>query len=225
MAGIEGNIRYRRREEHLSQQRDVRSPVLTPEEIAIRKEIEEKAKLERILQNKIIYQEKSKQDIDEQKLQPQIGLPEMPEKEALQEQIQANQHQNQVFAGVKATERYRMGHMQEELARARAEHGFEPPVKQADQIVLEAANKPVQDKNLNLNKELTKEEKEWKSVFYSNKSFDEKVKWFKDAVKKKKHDLKLSNSNQIKRAKRLAKEVDPNNQRKVYEIGRFNNCR
>jgi len=227
MTDIDGKRRHQGMDEYTAQQGDVRNPVLRPEETAIRKEIEEKAKLERILQNKIAHYSKKEQDKEEQKLQPQIGLPEMPEKEALQEQIQANQHQNQVFAGVKATERYRMGHMQEELVKARTEHGLELPAKQADQLVLEAGNNPTPGKEQqDVNKQLTREEKKWKDIFYDkNKTFPEKIAAFKEMISKIKiagMKSRLTEKGQIKRGKKLMNEIEL---RKRHELRRLRNSR
>ena len=223
MTDIEGKIRHQGIDEHPAQARDARAPILRPEEIAILKEVEKRSKIDRILQNKNVYYGKEDQSAVEEKTRPQVGLPKMQEKEAVQEEIQANQHQNQVFAGVKATERYRMGHMQKEIEQARTEHGLELPMKQADQLVLEAGNNPTPGKEQqNITEKMTKEEKEWRDTFYDkNKTFPEKVAKFKEMISEGKvagKRIKLNERAQIKRGKRFMRGISPQDRQKLRKL-------
>ena len=176
-----------------------------------RKNQERQSKIQKILQNKIAYRNLKAQEIDEQARQMQVGLPQMGHKDDSQEKKQANPHQDQVFASVKAQERFRMGKEQEEQTKARQEHGYEMDMKEADRRVLEAANNPTPKKENSLNRELTKEEKQMRAVFNNpNIPVDKKIEFFKNQLRGKKHRSQLKTQKQrMQRGKRLIKELRP----------------
>ena len=174
--------------------------------------------IDRINQNKLAYRNQEAQTKEEQALQMQVGLPQMGHEEDSQEKKQANPHQDQVFATPKAQERYRMGKEQEEQAKALHKHGFELDLKEADRRVLQAGRTPVQKKDNDLNKQLTKEEKQMQAVFKNpNISAKDKIKFFKNQLKNKKNKARLRTARQkMLRGKRLIRELNPR-QREIMQ--------
>ena len=166
-------------------------------------------KIQKILQNKIAYRNLKAQEENEQAHQMQVGLPQMGHKDDSQEKKQANPHQDQVFASVKAQERFRMGKEQEEQTKARQEHGYKMDMKEADRRVLEAANNPTPKRENSLNRELTKEEKQMRAVFNNpNIPVDKKIEFFKNQLRRKKHRTQLKTQKQrMQRGKHLIKEL------------------
>ena len=176
-----------------------------------RKNQERQSKIQKILQNKIAYRNLKAQEENEQAHQMQVGLPQMGHKDDSQEKKQANPHQDQVFASVKAQERFRMGKEQEEHTKARQEHGYEMDMKEADRRVLEAANNPTSKKENDLNRGLTKEEKQMRAVFNNpNIPIDKKIKFFKNQLRAKKNRAALKTQRQrVQRGRQLVKKLQP----------------
>ena len=200
--------------EELQKQAQKRDRILQkPIKDKLRQEI-----IDRINENKIAYRTAQAQAREEDALKTQIGLPQMGHIDDSQEKKQANPHQNQVFAGPKTQEHYRMGKEQEELANAHQKHGFELDIKEADRRVLEAGRNPTPKKEDDLNKQLTKEEKQMRAVFKnSNIPAKDKIKFFKNQLKAKKNRIALKTAKQrMLRGKRLVRELNPK-QRKVMQ--------
>ena len=175
------------------------------------KEDERQHNIQKILQNKIAYRNLQAQQKDEEERQMQVGLPQMGHKDDSQEKIQANPHQDQVFKAVKEQEHFRMGKEQEEQAKARQEHGYEMDMKEADRRVLEAANNPTSKKENDLNRGLTKEEKQMRAVFNNpNIPIDKKIKFFKNQLRAKKNRAALKTQRQrVQRGRQLVKKLQP----------------
>lgn len=195
------------------EQLDARNRVLE----ARQKDMQKQAVIDKINQNKIAFFKAQQQLKAEQALQPKIGLPEMPHVDQTQQERQANQHQDQVFVAAKEMQRFRMGQEQINLAQAEKKHGFALDAKEADKRVLEAANAPIKTKDLD--KELTKQEKQMRAVFKNpNIPFKKKVEFFKNAIRGVKGQKTLKGEKQIQRGKRLMKEVNPQTRRQIKKL-------
>lgn len=170
--------------------------------------------IDSINKNKIAYRTAQAQAREEEALRPQVGLPQMGHVDDSQAKKQANLHQDQVFAAAKAQERYRMGKEQEEQAKALHKHNFQMDIKEADRRVLKAGTTPVQTKEDDLNKQLTKEEKQMRDP---NISAKDKIKFFKNQLRAKKNRAALKTAKQrMLRGKRLIRELNPK-QRKIMQ--------
>ena len=127
------------------------------------------------LANGIIYNNENEQKREELKLQQQIGLPEREHKEDTLDKLQVRT--DFPFRVPQRDSMARMGYEQENLEIARKEHGFEPNERDKNERAIEAANNPTPKKKDDLNKNLQKEEKEFKKrmeKFHSDLSEKEK---------------------------------------------------
>ena len=178
--------------------------------------------MDTINQNKINFRNEQERLKAEQLTdRHQAGLPQMARKEALQEELQANPHQDFVFAGAKANARFKIGREQEQQARAKKEHGFEMDEKEANDRVLQAGLKQENPKQKDeLNRKLDEQEKKLKKIMKDPTiPLDKKARVFEQmasCVKMKNGEKLKTKKNKIKdRAKNMLKRVDKKQRQQV----------
>ena len=127
------------------------------------------------LVNGIIYNNENEQKREELKLQQQIGFPEREHKDDTLDKLQVRT--DFPFRVPQRDSMARMGYEQENMEKARKEHGFEPNERDKNERANEAANNPTPKKKDDLNKSLQKEETEWtkrsKKIFHSDLSYEQ----------------------------------------------------
>ena len=169
------------------------------------------------LNNVIFPNEKTQRDEELRILYP-VGLPEMPRKEAMQEELQ--NRPDKVFKEPQRAADLRGGLEQIKQLQARKKHGVELEEKEADNRIHQARQNPTENLNQNkLDKKLKKEEKEFKTKMENPKlSAKQKKKIFDELTGRapSKNRLKLDPKAQEKRAKALLKKLSQE-QRKRFE--------